>query len=160
MKPNRRPLRPRYMLRMRNVKLLFYFSGLNGSPNIVWQYHRFIRMKIYQVLLQNTVTPTLALWMFPVLASGWRYFTGWTLRTPQLFSPQDEEGCCHAECLSHTLVWAFRQRLLPFYSQVHHLWQHYIKRGPFRHSYMREDIQVALQLLCYSSGDTWLNNVG
>ena len=82
---------------------------------------------------------SLSRWMFPLLASGWRYFTGWTLRTPQLFSPQDEEGCCHAECPSHTLVWAFRQRLLPLYSQVHHLWQHCLKRCALRYSYIRED---------------------
>ncbi len=30
--------------------------------------------------------------------------------------------------------WAFRQRLHPLYSQVHHLWQHCIKRGPFRYN--------------------------
>lgn len=33
--------------------ILFYSIVLSASPNIVWQYHRFIRMKIEQVLLQN-----------------------------------------------------------------------------------------------------------
>lgn len=32
---------------------------------------------------------------------------------PNCSHPQDEEGCCHAECPSHTVVWAFRQTITP-----------------------------------------------
>lgn len=98
-----------------------------------------------------------ARWMFPHLASGWRYFTGWTLRTPQLFSSQDEEGCCHAECLSYTLVWASRHRLLPIYPQLHHLWQYCIKRARLRD---RPTGDTAARSAPHGSGDTWLTNVG